>query len=159
MDNLKGGHREFVHPEAHFFETDIGDTAMMRDIFQQQKDAGMPITAVMHFAGRIEAGLSGKERDDFYYNNVVCGERLLRVCEEFGVNYFIFSSTAAVYGEPENVPIKEDAELHPVNYYGTTKLEFEKRLQIESEKEGRDFHYVALRYFNAAGADASGDIG
>ncbi len=159
VDNLKGGHREFVPPEAHFFETDIGDTALMRDLFQQQKERGMPITAVMHFAGRIEAGLSGKEREDFYYNNVVCGERLLRICEEFGVKYFIFSSTAAVYGEPETVPISEDASLHPVNYYGTTKLEFEKRLKIESDKEGRDFHYVALRYFNAAGADASGEIG
>ena len=159
VDNLKGGHREFVPPEAHFFETDIGDTALMHDLFQQQKERGMPITAVMHFAGRIEAGLSGKEREDFYYNNVVCGERLLRICEEFGVKYFIFSSTAAVYGEPETVPTREDASLHPVNYYGTTKLEFERRLAIESEKEGRDFHYVALRYFNAAGADSSGEIG
>lgn len=159
VDTLKGGHREFVPPEAHFFQIDIGDTAMMREIFQQHKNREMPIQAVMHFAGRIEAGLSGKERDDFYYNNVVCGERLLRVCEEFGVGVFIFSSTAAVYGEPDEVPIRETTPLHPVNYYGTTKLEFEKRLQVETEKTGRNFRYVALRYFNAAGADARGGIG
>lgn len=159
VDNLKRGHLDFVHPDAHFFECDVGDAALMHDIFQQNVDGGTPITAVIHFAGRIEAGLSSKEREDFYYNNVVCGERLLRVCEEFSVKYFIFSSTAAVYGEPEEVPIREDAILHPVNYYGTTKLEFEKRLEVEVTKEGRDFHYVALRYFNAAGASDSGEIG
>lgn len=159
VDTLKGGHREFVHPDAHFFECDVGDSFLMGDIFQQQKDTGIPIEAVIHFAGRIEAGLSAKERDDFYYNNVVCGERLLMTCEEFGVNYFVFSSTAAVYGEPEEIPIKETASLHPVNYYGTTKLEFEKRLAIESEKTERGFSYVALRYFNAAGAHESGEIG
>lgn len=159
IDTLKGGHRQFVPPEAHFFETDIGDTQTMREIFQQQKDREMPIQAVIHFAGRIEAGLSGKERDDFTYNNVVCGERLLRICEEFEVNTFIFSSTAAVYGEPEEVPIRETSDLRPVNYYGTTKLEFERRLKVETEKEGRNFRYVALRYFNAAGAHPDGGIG
>ncbi|MFA7277922.1 MAG: UDP-glucose 4-epimerase GalE [Candidatus Gracilibacteria bacterium] len=159
VDFLKGGHKEFIPPEAHFFETDLGDSQMLRDIFQQNKDRDMPIQAVIHFAGRIEAGLSGKEREDFLYNNVVCGERLLRVCEEFGMNTFIFSSTAAVYGEPEEVPIKETADLRPVNYYGTTKLEFERRLVVEAEKEDRNFKYVALRYFNAAGADPQGGIG
>jgi UDP-glucose 4-epimerase len=159
VDNLKRGHLDFVHPDANFFECDIGDTALMRDILQQNVDSSTPISAVMHFAGRIEAGLSSKERDDFYYNNVVCGERLLRVCEEFSVKYFIFSSTAAVYGEPEEVPIREDALLRPVNYYGMTKLEFEKRLETEIMKDDRDFHYVALRYFNAAGSSDSGEIG
>lgn len=159
VDTLKGGHREFIPDAAHFFEMDIGDTRMLQELFQQNKDRDMPIDAVMHFAGRIEAGLSGKERDDFFYHNVVCGERLLRVCEAFGLGVFIFSSTAAVYGEPDEVPIKETADLYPVNYYGTTKLEFEKRLQIETEKEDRGFRYVALRYFNAAGADPYGGIG
>lgn len=159
VDFLKRGHREFVHPDAHFFECDVGDTAMMRGIFEQQNEKGMPISAVMHFAGRIEAGLSMKEKDDFYYHNVVCGERLLMLCEEFGVKHFVFSSTAAVYGEPEEVPIKEDSALRPVNYYGMTKLEFEKRLEIEANKPERGFSYVALRYFNAAGAHESAEIG
>lgn len=159
VDFLKRGHREFVHPDSHFFECDVGDTAMMRGVFQQQKDASFPIDAVIHFAGRIEAGLSAAERDDFFYNNVACGERLLMLCEDFDIKYFVFSSTAAVYGEPEEVPIKEDAALRPVNYYGMTKLEFEKRLEIESNKPDRGFSYVALRYFNAAGAHESAEIG
>lgn len=158
VDNLKRGHRELVDGAAHFFEVDIGDSTAMREIFQQAKEREMPITAVMHFAGRIEAGLSGKEREDFYHNNVVCGERLLRLRKEFDIRHFIFSSTAAVYGEPEEMPIREDAPLHPVNYYGMTKLEFEQRLKVEAE-DRKDFRYVALRYFNACGADESGEIG
>lgn len=168
VDHLQRGHRELVDERAHFFEVDLGDARRMREVFEECREYSVPVDSVMHFAGRIEAGLSERERDDFYHNNVVCGERLLGLCRDFGIKDFIFSSTAAVYGEPEcclrGEKIAENEPLHPINYYGSTKLEFEMRLRDEMEQEREQFgkagfRYVALRYFNAAGADSSGKLG
>lgn len=151
-DNLSNGLRELVDGRAKFVELDLRDVEGLNALFGAEK-----FDAVMHFAGSIEAGLSMKEPSAFFENNVVCGVNLLEAMRGAGVKRLIFSSTAAVYGNPVSVPIKEDAALEPVNFYGVTKLEFERLLKKYDEFWG--IKSVCLRYFNAAGADESGKIG
>lgn len=152
VDNLVNGHKKFVPEEVAFYKDDIGDSNAMKQIFTEHS-----VDAVMHFAGFIEAGLSMKEPEKFFDNNCVKGAVLLEVMREFGVKNMIFSSTAALYGNPVSLPIKEEDPLIPTNFYGETKLFFEKLLKIY--EQAYDFRYIALRYFNAAGADESGQIG
>jgi len=152
VDNLSKGHRSAVDKRATFIELDLGDTQALKDLFQSSQ-----FDAVMHFAGAIEVGLSMKEPVMFFVSNVVNGVNLLEAMRLGGTKNIIFSSTAAVYGEPVSTPIKEIDPLQPTNFYGLSKLMFEQLLQKYRELYG--FNYVALRYFNASGADPSGEIG
>lgn len=152
VDNLSKGYQEFVPYEAVFYQASIGDRAAMQQVFAEHK-----IAAVMHFAGYIEAGLSMQQPEEFFQVNCVESATLLEVMREAGVKNMIFSSTAAVYGNPVSTPIKETDPLMPVNFYGDTKLFFERMLKVYDHAYG--FKSVCLRYFNAAGADGSGQIG
>ena len=115
------------------------------------------IKGIMHFAAHSQVGESMINPSIYYENNVVGSYRLIESARQAGVQHFVFSSTASVYGEPEVVPIVETAKLQPTNVYGRTKLMIEEMLHDYSSIYGST--YVALRYFNAAGADESGDIG
>ena len=151
LDNLSNGHREAVGT-ARLVVMDLSDTgATSRLLSDYQPDA------VMHFAGFIEVGESVQNPLKYYRNNTANGFSLLAACMDTGIQNFIFSSTAAVYGIPEAVPIPESALLRPINPYGFSKLFVEQAMQDQTASS--DFRYVALRYFNAAGADPSGEIG
>ena len=145
LDNLVEGHRAAVPPGALFCQVDLGNRAQIESVFSQHK-----IDAVMHFAAEALVAKSVREPSIFYATNVACGVNLLDAVTRHGVKKFIFSSTAATYGEPEIVPIPEDHRKVPINPYGKSKLVFEQILA--------DYHtytqlkYVSLRYFNAAGA-------
>src|SRR5690625_342864 len=152
IDNLQTGHRSAVHPEAIFYEGDIRDESFLRSVFEQEK-----VSAVMHFAANSLVGESMENPLDYYDNNVYGSQVLLQVMVEHRVEYFVFSSTAATYGEPEIVPITEEMPTSPTNPYGETKLMIEKMLHWTSEAHG--IKYVALRYFNVAGARDSAEIG
>lgn len=152
MDNLSKGHRQAVDPRARFVEMDLSDKRAVTGLFQEER-----FDAVMHFAGLIEVGLSMKQPESFFQTNVVYGVNLLEAMRAANVKNIIFSSTAAVYGNPNTVPIREDAELSQTNFYGQSKLFFENILRKYDEFYG--FRFAALRYFNAAGADPSGEIG
>lgn len=152
IDNLSKGHRQAVHPQAKFIELDLADQKGLEQVFSDGS-----FDAVMHFAGSIEVALSMREPAQFFQNNCVNGVDLLEAMRKAGVKNIIFSSTAAVYGNPKKVPIKETALLKPTNFYGQSKLIFEQLLQQYEQMFG--FRFVALRYFNAAGAASSGQIG
>ncbi len=151
LDNLSRGHRELV-PGGEFVQGDLGDAAVLDRVFSKYR-----IGAIMHFAAYSLVGESVEKPLDYYRNNVSCTVELLAAMQRHGVKRFIFSSTAAVYGEPAKVPITEDMPCQPTNPYGATKLTVERLL---SECEcAWGLRYVSLRYFNAAGADASGELG
>jgi UDP-glucose 4-epimerase len=151
LDNLSTGHRESV-VGGEFVEADLRDLATLRDIFRKY-----PIEAVMHFAASCYVGESVKRPMKYYENNVLAGLNLLAAMVEAGVGYIIFSSTAAVYGNPLRIPIIEEHPQLPINPYGQTKSLFEDILRSHERVHG--MRYVSLRYFNAAGADPEGDIG
>ena len=150
-DNLSEGHREAVL-EGEFVEGDLSDERKLRETFKKY-----PIDAVMHFAASCLVGESVGNPQKYYHNNVVNGLNLLKVMLEYKVKLFIFSSTAAVYGEPEEIPISEKHPLVPVNPYGRAKAMFENVLADYDRAYG--LKYISLRYFNAAGADPEGKIG
>ena len=152
IDNLSRGHRAAVPEEIPFYVVDIHDIDRVQHIMED-----MNIDAVMHFAAHSQVGESMENPTIYYDNNVVGSYSLLEAVRRAGVKYFVFSSTAAVYGEPEQTPITEDMPYHPTNVYGQTKLMIETMLAQFSRAYG--LRYVALRYFNAAGADGSGTIG
>jgi len=152
LDNLSKGHKEAVHPEAKFVRMDLADASAVMELFKKEK-----FDAVMHFAGLIEVGLSMKEPGKFFQTNVVYGMHLLDAMRTANVKTIIFSSTAAVYGNPKVSPIREDAELMQTNFYGQSKYFFEQILKKYDEFYG--FRFASLRYFNAAGADPGGEIG
>ncbi len=152
VDNLQTGHRGALNPAATFYEGDIRDAAVLDKIFTENK-----IEAVIHFAANSLVGES-VEKPLLYFNNNVCGMQvLLEAMVRYGVDKIVFSSTAAVYGEPKRVPIHEDDETYPTNPYGETKLTMEKMMKWVSRANG--VRYVSLRYFNAAGALPDGSIG
>ncbi|HEX8286591.1 MAG TPA: UDP-glucose 4-epimerase GalE [Pyrinomonadaceae bacterium] len=144
-DNLVKGHRENVAPEATFIEGDLLDGDLLRKVFRENE-----IEAVIHMAAYSLVGESVVEPAKYYHNNVVAGLSLLDAMRDCGVLKIVFSSTAAVYGEPEKQPIEEIDRLAPTNPYGETKLAFEHALRWYENAYG--LHYVSLRYFNAAGA-------
>ena len=152
VDNLQTGHRGALHPRAAFYEGDIRDAALVDRIFTERS-----IEAVIHFAANSLVGES-MEKPLLYFNNNVYGMQvLLEGMVRRGVDKIVFSSTAAVYGEPNRVPIREDDETNPTNTYGETKLTMEKMMKWVSRADG--VRYVSLRYFNAAGALPDGSIG
>jgi UDP-glucose 4-epimerase len=147
LDSLLEGHRAAVPPSAAFCQVDLADRAALDAVFAKNK-----IDAVMHFAAEALVAKSVREPSIFYATNVAGGVNLLDAVTRHGVKKFIFSSTAATYGEPEVVPIPEDHRKSPINPYGKSKLVFEQILADYKAYTG--LHYVALRYFNAAGASA-----
>jgi len=145
LDNLLEGHRSAVPPGAIFVLADLADRPQIEKVFSAHK-----IEAVMHFAGEALVGKSVREPSTFYAANIACGVNLLDAMVRHGVDKFIFSSTAATYGEPKVVPIPEDHQQAPINPYGKSKLRFEQILADYRAYTG--LKYVTVRYFNAAGA-------
>ncbi|MHB1949554.1 MAG: UDP-glucose 4-epimerase GalE [Gammaproteobacteria bacterium] len=148
LDNLSTGHRDAVM-NAELIEGDMADSQLLDEIFTKHQ-----ITAVMHFASFIQVGESTQDPGKYYQNNVAGTLQLLRAMRKWHVKYFIFSSSAAVYGEPKYTPIDEQHALAPINPYGHSKRMVEQML--EDFAAAYDFRFVALRYFNAAGADPEG---
>jgi UDP-glucose 4-epimerase len=144
-DNLCHGHRSMVPHRAEFFEGDLADRSKLEQIFSSGSFDG-----VMHFAALIEAGESMRRPELYFRNNSAATLTLIEVMLAKGVNRLVFSSTAAVYGEPESTPIVEDAPLRPTNAYGESKLLVEHMLGWMNRIHG--FRYASLRYFNVAGA-------
>lgn len=151
FDNLSTGHKEAVTG----FELFVGDLANKEDI--QKVFSENSFDAVLHFAGSIEAGESMIDPKRFFENNVTCGLNLLETMLSHNVKKIVFSSSAAVYGNPQKVPIEENDQKNPTNVYGLTKLMFEQILDSYDSAYG--IKSVSLRYFNAVGADPSGEIG
>jgi UDP-glucose 4-epimerase len=151
-DNLSFGHRNTVPAAAKFIKGDLLDNAAILKALKEEH-----IDAVVHFAGFTAVGESVKEPLKYIHNNLIGGYNLLEAMKAAGVGRIIFSSSAAVYGEPEVVPIKEDAKLEPTSPYGATKLMFEKYLNWSETAFG--LKSVCLRYFNAAGANIEEDLG
>ncbi len=145
LDNLIMGWQEAVSAEAEFVKADMGDEAALDQLF-----ASHGFDAVMHFAALIEAGESVKVPEQYFDNNSLRTLTLLRVMLKHRVLRFVFSSTAAVYGEPQSVPIVEDHPLSPANPYGESKLIVEQMLAWFQRAHA--LRYASLRYFNAAGA-------
>jgi UDP-glucose 4-epimerase len=144
-DNLVKGHREMVAPGATFVEGDLLDRPTLERTLRDHK-----IDAVIHMAAYSLVGESVVDPAKYYSNNVVAGLVLLDAMRECDVSKIVFSSTAAVYGEPEKQPIEESDRTAPTNPYGDTKLAFEHALKAYERAYG--LRYVSLRYFNAAGA-------
>jgi UDP-glucose-4-epimerase GalE len=151
FDNLCKGHREHVR-WGPFFAGDIGSAEQLDECFSRFK-----IDAVMHFAGFIEVGESVADPQKYYANNLAGTLQLLQTLVRQGIRKFVFSSSAAVYGSPQRVPIDEGHSTCPVNPYGWTKLMVETMLADFERAYG--LRWIALRYFNAAGADAAAEIG
>ena len=148
LDSLLEGHRGAVPPGATFCQVDLADRAQLEAVFTKHK-----VDAVMHFAAEALVAKSVREPSIFYATNVASGVNLLDAVTRHGVKKFIFSSTAATYGEPEIVPIPEDHPKAPINPYGKSKLTFEQILVDYKLYTG--LKYVTLRYFNAAGASST----
>jgi UDP-glucose 4-epimerase len=144
-DNLSKGHRDAVHKKAKLLVGDVGDRATLDAVL-----AAFHPEAVLHFAAWIEAGESMREPERFFRNNTANALNLLEAMLTHGVQRLVFSSTAALYGEPERTPITEDARLLPTNAYGESKLMVEQMLAWFHRSHG--FSTASLRYFNAAGA-------
>lgn len=152
IDNLQTGHKQAIHPEAVFYQGDIRNRDFLRSVFQSET-----IEAAMHFAANSLVGESVEQPLAYYDNNVFGTQVILEMLAEFNVKKIVFSSTAATYGEPEQVPITEDMKTEPTSPYGETKLAMEKMMKWAEKANG--INYVALRYFNVAGARSTGEIG
>ena len=152
VDNLETGHVEAVHPKAKFYQGDIRNRAFIDRVFEENK-----IDAVIHFSANSLVGESMTNPLKYYDNNL-CGTKvLLDSMVAHRIDKIVFSSTAATYGEPENIPILETDKTCPTNCYGETKLSMEKMFKWTGR--GHGLRYVSLRYFNACGAHESGKIG
>lgn len=151
LDNLSTGYRELL-TGGNFVEGRLGDGALLDRLFREND-----ITAVMHFAAFSLVGESVQSPLKYYRNNIAETVSLIDAMVRHGVHRFIFSSTAAVYGEPEKTPISEGHPCRPTNPYGTSKLCVEQMLADCDRAHG--LKSICLRYFNASGADASGGIG
>jgi UDP-glucose 4-epimerase len=147
FDNLSEGHRAAIDPRAQFVEGDLGDRQLVEKTLLNQKP-----DAVMHFAANALVGESMQNPSKYFRNNVANGLNLLDAMVVAGVRKIIFSSTCAIFGPPEKLPIDETTPKHPINPYGESKLAFEKILRWYDQIHGVTF--VSLRYFNAAGASA-----
>lgn len=151
LDNLCSGYRDAVIAGG-FIEGDLEDLPFLDTVFQRHS-----FDSVMHFSAHLDVGESVREPSKYYRNNVANTQNLLDVMVKHGVNTFIFSSTAAIFGEPRYVPIDETHPQVPVNPYGRSKLMVEQMLEDYDRAYG--LKSVALRYFNAAGADPKGRLG
>ena len=152
VDNLETGHEDAIHPKAKFYKVDIRDEKSLNKVFEENK-----IDEVIHFAANSLVGESMTNPLKYFNNNVHGTEVLLKVMVDHDVNKIVFSSTAATYGEPKNIPILESDETNPTNAYGETKLCMEKMMKWADKAHG--VKYISLRYFNVAGAHVSGEIG
>lgn len=151
LDNLQKGHEKALLGGT-FIQGDLSDVEILEEIFSQHK-----IDGVIHLAADSLVGESMDNPSKYYRNNVLNGFQLLETMHRYGVKCIVFSSTAAVYGEPKHTPITEDHPTCPTSVYGRTKLHFEEMLEDYDKAYG--IRFVSLRYFNAAGADPSGKIG
>ena len=152
VDNLIYGHRQAVDKRAAFVQADLLDKDSLKKVFDDFKPE-----AVIHFAAFAYVGESVLNTQKYYLNNVIGTFNLLSVMQEFSVNKIVFSSTCATYGEPKYMPIDEQHPQKPINPYGRTKLMIEKIMADYRQAYG--LKYIALRYFNAAGAAKDGCIG
>ncbi len=150
LDNLSHGRRDLVPPDVEFVQGEVADRAGIESVFKSAQRLNQPFDGVLHFAALIEAGESMQRPEIYFRNNTASTLSLLEAMLACGVRRLVFSSTAAVYGEPESVPIKEDARLHPTNAYGESKLLVEHMLGWFNRIHG--LRYASLRYFNVAGA-------
>ena len=152
VDNLVTGYEKAIPDKAVFYQGDIRNFEFLDNLFKKEK-----IDAVIHFAAYSLVGESVTNPLKYYDNNLYGTKVLLEAMIKNNVNKIVFSSTAATYGEPENIPILESDRTCPTNPYGETKLAMEKMFHWASKAHG--LNYVSLRYFNACGADATGQIG
>ncbi|GAW32743.1 UDP-glucose 4-epimerase GalE [Carboxydocella sp. JDF658] len=152
LDNLSTGHRQAVPSTVPFYHGDIADSVLVTSIINQHQ-----ISGVIHFAASSLVGESMTDPAKYFENNVVKTILFLNTLLKTGVKHLVFSSTAAVYGEPRQIPIREEDPTEPTNVYGQTKLMLEQVMAQYARTY--DFHYAALRYFNACGALPDGSIG
>ena len=152
LDNLSKGSRHLVPADVPFYEGDAGDQKLLAEICGNHR-----IGAVIHFAGDIVVPESVAAPLSYYLSNTCKTRSLLQACVDHGIEQFVFSSTAAVYGQPEAIPVQESAPTRPANPYGTSKLMVEWMLRDVAR--AHDLRYVVLRYFNVAGADPLGRTG
>jgi len=159
FDNLSYGHKEALDIVEHiskkkisFFKGDLTHKKEIRNCIQLFQPE-----VVMHFASFIAVGESVIDPLKYYNNNLTGGINLLEALKKYKVRYFVFSSTAGIFGQPEEIPVSETTVKNPINPYGRSKYMFEQIL--EDTAQAYDFYYVTLRYFNAAGADLEGRIG
>lgn len=152
LDNLITGHRQAVDPKARFYQGDIRDYKFLSSVFTKEK-----IDGIIHFAAFSIVPESMQDPLKYFDNNTGGMITLLEAMHQFGINKIVFSSTAATYGEPKSIPIKEDDPQVPTNPYGESKLAMEKIMHWSDVAYGIKF--VALRYFNVAGAMPDGSIG
>jgi len=152
IDDLSNGTREAVPEGVPFYQGSIAERVLVDSIIDELK-----IGAIMHFAGSIVVPESVEHPLEYYANNTLASHSLLRAAVDGGVKHILFSSTAAVYGAPDRVPIVEDDPKQPINPYGASKLMTERMLADASA--AHPFNYGALRYFNVAGADPQGRTG
>jgi UDP-glucose 4-epimerase len=152
LDNLITGHKRAVDPKARFYQGDIRDYHFLSQVFSKEK-----IDGVIHFAAFSIVPESMKDPLKYFDNNTSGMITLLEAMNQFGIKKIVFSSTAATYGEPKQVPIHEDDPQVPTNPYGESKLAMEKIIKWADVAYGIKF--VALRYFNVAGAMPDGSIG
>lgn len=161
LDNLCGGDFDSISVLRTYFDKDnftfinldLSEFKKVEELFQANS-----FDAVIHFAAHLQVGESVQKPLKYYMNNTINTTHLISMCEKYKVNKFIFSSTAAVYGEPKEIPIKETTPTNPINPYGMSKLMSEQVLQ-DTAKANSDFKFVILRYFNVAGASIDNDIG
>ncbi len=146
VDNLSTGREFAIPPQGDLIVGDVGDIELIANVIKQHN-----VDAVVHFAGSIVVPESVSDPLKYYKNNTANSRNLIEVCVENGVKHFIFSSTATVYGEPKKNPVTEDFPFAPFNPYGTSKVMTE--MMLKDVAFAHDFDYVALRYFNVAGAD------
>ena len=152
VDNLQSGHMKAVNSKAKFYKGDIRDSKFLDKVFSENN-----VDSVIHFAANSLVGESMTKPLVYFNNNVYGMQILLESMVKHGIKHIVFSSTAAVYGEPKRIPILEDDETNPTNPYGETKLAMENMVKWCSKSYGMS--YVSLRYFNAAGALEDGSIG
>lgn len=152
IDNLLTGHRQAIHPQAKFYEGDVRDKPFVQEVFKKET-----IEGVIHFAASSLVGESVEKPLKYFNNNVYGMQVLLEVMQEYDVKHIVFSSTAATYGEPKESPIVETTPTNPKNPYGESKLMMEKMMKWCDDAYGMKF--VALRYFNVAGAKSDASIG
>jgi len=152
LDNLSTGFRWAVPGNATLVVGDIGDQELVRSIVRKHG-----VKSIIHFAGSIVVPESVVDPLGYYHNNTAKSRALMEVAVEMGIENFIFSSTAAVYGMPKEIPVREDAALAPMSPYGSSKLMTE--IMLADTARAHNFRYVAVRYFNVAGADPKGRSG
>ncbi len=152
LDDLVTGHREAIPADVPFYRGDITDEARVQQVVESHA-----VEAVIHFAARSLVGESMKTPDQYFYENTAKTNLLVAHLLRLGVNKLVFSSTAAVYGRPETVPIPEDSQTSPINPYGLSKRMIEETFPWLEKAHG--LKWVVLRYFNAAGASLDGSMG